>query len=132
MRLFLCALSCVCLAATPSLAATVMPIQGGVSINHGQGYQPVNGQLQAQPGDMVMVAPEGSATVAYDDGCKVDVKPGAITTIAPLSPCASGSYAQDDGFNWGGVVMGVAAGAAFGLGIYEAVTVPNGTSPASP
>lgn len=132
MRLFLGAFSCVWLIATPCLAATVVPIQGDVSINQGQGYEPVNGQQQAKAGDMVMVAPGGAARVAYDDGCKVDVKPGAVATIAPLSPCASGSYADDSGFNWGGVVMGVAAGAGFGVGIYEAVNAPSGTSPASP
>jgi hypothetical protein len=42
-----------------------------------------------------MVAPGGTATVVYDDGCKVAVQPGSVTTIAPLSPCASGSSAQD-------------------------------------
>jgi hypothetical protein len=41
-----------------------------------------------------MVGPGGAATVVYGDGCKVDVQPGAVTTIAPLSPCASGSNAQ--------------------------------------
>jgi hypothetical protein len=109
-----------------------MPIQGALSINHGQGYEPVNGQVPAKAGDMIMVAPGGSATVAYDDGCKVDVKPGAVTTVAPLSPCASGSYAQDSNFNWGGVAMGVAAGAALGFGLYEAFKSPSNTSPASP
>lgn len=132
MRLFLCALSCVSLAATPCLAATVMPVQGGTSISHGQGYQPVNGQVQAQPGDLIMVAPGGSATIAYDDGCKVDVKPGSVATIGPLSPCASGSYAQDNGFGWGGVAIGVATAAALGLGIYEALKAPNNSSPTSP
>jgi hypothetical protein len=34
------------------------------------------------------------ATVVYDDGCKVDVQPGAVTSIAALSPCAAGAYAQ--------------------------------------
>jgi hypothetical protein len=41
-----------------------------------------------------MVGPGGTATVVYDDGCKVNVQPGAVTTISPLSPCASGSNAQ--------------------------------------
>lgn len=42
-----------------------------------------------------MVGPGGAATVVYDDGCKVDVQPGAVATVAPLSPCASGSNAQE-------------------------------------
>ena len=51
-------------------------------------------RTNANVGDLVMVGPGGSATVVYDDGCKVNVQPGAVTTIAPLSPCASGSNAQ--------------------------------------
>ncbi len=78
-------------------AATVQPVQGDLSINQGQGFQKVNGRVEAKVGDSVMVSPGGSATVSYADGCKVDVKPGAVVTIAPLSPCASGSYAADLG-----------------------------------
>jgi hypothetical protein len=80
-----------------------------------------------------MVAPGGGATVVYDDGCKVDVQPGAVTTIAPLSPCASGSYA-DDSSNWGGLIIGGAAAGALGLGIYEATQTAKAgaSSPASP
>lgn len=132
MRLFLYALSCVAVAVSPCLAATLEPAQGTLSINQGQGFESVNGQMTAKVGDSVMVSPDGAATVVYDDGCKVDVQPGAVTTIAPLSPCASGSYAQNDDFNWGGVVMGVAAGGALGLGIYEATKTTNNNSPASP
>jgi hypothetical protein len=117
-------------------AATIQPGQGNLSINQGQGFQPVNSRVDANVGDAVMVAPGGAATVVYDDGCTVNVQPGAVTTIAPLSPCASGSYAEDNGgFDaWGGVALGVGAGAAFGVGIYEATksTSSTGPSPASP
>ncbi len=41
-----------------------------------------------------MVGPGGAAMVVYEDGCRVTVQPGAVATIAPISPCASGSYAQ--------------------------------------
>ena len=133
MRLFLCALSCLALAASPCLATTVEPGQGSLSINHGQGFEPVGGPMTAQAGDSVMVAPGGTATVVYDDGCKVAVQPDGVTTIAPLSPCASGSYAQDSSFNWGGVAMGVVAGGLLGLGIYEALQTPSGSgAPVSP
>jgi hypothetical protein len=135
MRLFLFGLCVGCAAFTGSscLAATVEPAQGNLSINQGQGFQPVNSRLDANVGDSVMVAPGGAATVVYDDGCKVDVQPGAVTTIAPLSPCASGSYA-DDSSNWGGLIIGGAAAGALGLGIYYATqtTTAGTTSPASP
>jgi hypothetical protein len=124
------------LLSTSSWAATVEPGQGSLTVNQGQGFQPVNSRIDANVGDSVMVAPGGSATVVYDDGCKVEVQPDAVTTIAPISPCASGSYAQDGGFNWtGALVMGGAFGAALGVGIYEASQTSNGngaTAPASP
>jgi hypothetical protein len=135
MRPFLSAL-CIgsaMLLVNSSWAATVLPGQGSLSVNQGKGFQPVTGQLQAKIGDSVMVSPDGSASIIYADGCKVDLQPGTVATIAPLSPCASGSRA-DDNFNWGGVAMGVAAGGLLGLGIYEATKSPssNTTLPASP
>jgi hypothetical protein len=49
--------------------------------------------MNAKVGDAVMVGPGGTATVVYDDGCKVNVQPGAVITIESLSPCTSGSNA---------------------------------------
>ena len=75
-------------------AATVQPGQGNLSVNQGQGFRPINSRVDANVGDSVMVDPGGAATVVYDDGCVVNVEPGTVTMIAPLSPCTSGSYAQ--------------------------------------
>lgn len=132
-RTFLGTFCLAMLLCTSSWAATVEPGQGTLTVNQGQGFQPINSRVDANVGDSVMVAPGGSATVVYDDGCKVDVQPGSVTTIAPISPCASGSYAQD-GSNWtGALIMGAAAGTALGFGIYEASQSPNGNgAPASP
>jgi hypothetical protein len=87
-------IGCSLLISSPSWAVMVEPGQGDLSINRGQGFMPVKSQMSAKVGDSVMVAPGGSATVVYDDGCKVTVQPGAVTSIAALSPCASGSNAQ--------------------------------------
>ena len=110
----------------------------GHRINQGQGFAPVNGRVDANVGDSVMVGPGGSASLVYSDGCTVDVQPGSVTTIAPLSPCASGSNAQNfgnnnngGGFDWGGALMLGAAGAGAGLGIYESTRNGGSTSPAS-
>lgn len=96
MRAFLGAvcLGCTVLYGSTSRAATIEPIQGDLSVNQGQGFHPINGRVDANVGDSVMASPGGAATVVYDDGCTVSVQPGAVTTIAPLSPCASGSNAQ--------------------------------------
>ena len=88
-------LGCAILVASPSWATIVEPGVGALSINQGKGFKPVKHRINAKVGDSVMVGPGGTATVVYDDGCKVNVEPGAVTTIARLSPCASGSNAQD-------------------------------------
>jgi hypothetical protein len=75
--------------------ATLEPVQGDLWINHGKGFEKVDKRIEAKVGDSVMVNPGGYAKLTYPDGCEVNVKPGAVTTIAPLSPCASGSLAAD-------------------------------------
>jgi hypothetical protein len=76
-------------------AATLEPVKGDVWVNHGQGFEKVNSQIEAKVGDSVMVSPGGYAKVTYADKCEANVNPGAVVTIAPLSPCASGSMAAD-------------------------------------
>lgn len=118
--------------ATACSAATIEPGQGQLSVNQGQGFEPVNSRIDARVGDSVMVSPNGSALVSYPDGCKVNVQPGAVVTIAPLSPCASGSYAEDQPnfwmpVIWGGVVLGT-----LGFVGYEISQSTKTTTPASP
>lgn len=126
-------------------AATLEPGQGTLSVNQGQGFQPVNSRIDANVGDAAMVAPGGTATIVYDDGCTVPVQPGDVATIAPLSPCASGSYAQSappPAQGSPGGVPGLALGTlpALGAGVigiagfafYEGTKSTNNSSPASP
>jgi hypothetical protein len=86
-------MGCTILISSPSWASVVEPGSGDLTINRGQGFKPVTSRINANVGDSVMVGPSGAATVVYDDGCKVSVQPGAVTTIAELSPCAAGSNA---------------------------------------
>jgi hypothetical protein len=127
------AFCCVMLLSGSAWAATLQPGQGALSVNQGQGFQQVNTRIDANVGDSVMVGPGGSASVVYDDGCTVDVQPGSVTTIAPLSPCASGSNAQNNpNFDWGGAMMLAGAAAGVGIGAYEASKSGGSSSPASP
>src|ERR1700761_6391422 len=78
----------------------IQPTQGNLYVSGGQGFQPVDGPINANVGDTVMVAPGGTAMVAYPDGCKVAVQPGEVTTISRVSPCTNpfppdGAVAQD-------------------------------------
>jgi hypothetical protein len=100
-------------------------------------------RVAAKAGDSIMVSPGGRAKLAYPDGCKVDVESGAITTVTPLSPCASGSSAQthddqDYSNHWcvtpptpldygnpsycAGVPVTAAVLAVFGTIVYEAIS----------
>lgn len=79
-------------AATPT---TVEPVKGDLLINHGNGFEKVSNKIEVKVGNSVMVNPGGIGKVTYADGCQANVKPGAVTTIARLSPCASGSLAAD-------------------------------------
>jgi hypothetical protein len=120
--------------ATASWAVDIQAGQGDLSVNQGQGFQPVNGRVDAKAGDSVMVSPGGSATVSYPDGCQVSIQPGAVTTIAPLSPCASGSFAQSPqlpDIPAGLIVGGVIVGGLAGVAIYEG-TKSTSSPPASP
>jgi hypothetical protein len=78
-----------------SQSATLEPVKGDLWINHGKGFEKVTSRIEAKVGDSVMVSPDGYAKVTYADKCEANVKPGAVMTIAPLSPCASGSVAAD-------------------------------------
>jgi hypothetical protein len=121
-----------CLAEPPSII--VQPVQGGLYVSGGQGFQPVDSPINANVGDSVMVAPGGAAMVAYPDGCKVAVQPGEVTTITRLSPCTNpfppdGTVSQDTSSNgnaalaWGitGTVLGAGG---LGAAVY-AITKTN-------
>ena len=119
MRSLICGLCFTVVFASGALAqtASVQPVQGDLSLNQGQGFQRVDSRIAANVGDSVMVGPGGSASLVYPDGCQVTVQPGAVVSIAPLSPCASGSLAADSGIDWGAVALGVGAAAVTGLAI---------------
>jgi hypothetical protein len=118
---------CAVLLSTSCLAATLEPTQGDLSINRGKGFKPVKHRIVAHVGDSVMVGPSGGGRLVYSDGCKVDVIPGAVLTVTQLSPCASGSMAQNDNRNWWDMTpqqygFWAVWGAAAGFIIYEALS----------
>jgi len=118
-------------ATTQTPAATVEPVQGDLSLNRGAGFQKIESRVQANVGDSVMVGAGGAANLVYSDGCQVNIQPGSVVSITPLSPCASGSLAQDGGFNTGAVVGTALFVAGVGLGVYG-YTQAKGQAPISP
>ena len=120
------------LISAPAWGTGVEVITGQVSINQGDGYQPVVDWTPASPGNLVMASPNGAAKIEYDDGCVVEVKPGAVVAVAEQSPCPTGG--SDDtggsGFRPGYLIAGVlVAGGVVGL---IALTGGGGDDPASP
>ena len=81
--------------ATACFAATVEPVSGELQINRpGQGFVKITASTVVNPGDLLMVSPNGTANVLYPDGCKFILQPGSVLTVSALSPCAAKSFAQ--------------------------------------
>jgi hypothetical protein len=97
----------------------VEPGYGDLTINQGQGFKPVTSGTNANVGDAVI------------DGWKVNVRPGAVTTISPLSPCASGSNAANDD-TWGWIIAATLFGIGIGVAAYEASKSNGTTTPVTP
>lgn len=69
--------------------AQLSAIKGSVMVNQGGKMVPATaGALRA--GDRV-VAANGSARLAYADGCVVSLQSNVMATIATASPCATGA-----------------------------------------
>ena len=138
------AVGCGMLIASSSWAAVVEPGFGNLTINQGRGFLPVSGTTKVNVGDAVMVGPGGAATVVYDDGCRVEVRPGAVRIIERVSPCVlcpPDRQSQDNttqywpycGPAWWEYGLAAAlAGAGLGIAIYEATKSNGTTQPASP
>jgi hypothetical protein len=78
-----------------AFAATVTPIKGTLQINTGHGFQKVSGPTQVVPGSAVMVGLGGKGEIRYSDGCRIQVTPGSLAIVAPISPCAQGAAEPD-------------------------------------
>jgi len=138
MRSLICGLCLAVMFAGGALAqtATVQPVQGDLSVNQGQGFQRVDSRIEANVGDTVMVGPGGSASLVYPDGCQVTIQPGSVVSVAPLSPCASGSLAQTgsgNGPDWTGLAWSLVTLGGIGAGVAGIIEAKSSTptTPAS-
>ena len=95
------------------VGASIQLVQGAVSVNRGGGYQPVVDWVAASPGDLVMAGPNGSGKITYEDGCVVEVTPGAVVAVQEKSPCSTGATGVRPVYLLGGaaIVGGIVAGA---------------------
>jgi hypothetical protein len=74
----------------PAPNATVNDVDGKVSVNQGDGFNPAADGMRLKPGDRVMVQDDSSADLKFDDECEFEVKENKIVTVPDRSPCAGG------------------------------------------
>ena len=94
-------------------AATIQPIDGETLVNRGEGYIQILDSVQGNAGDVVMVRPNGRATIVYDDGCETTVLPGEVVTVSARSPCTAGPALGNNPGKYllgGALVAGTVAG----------------------
>jgi hypothetical protein len=72
-------------AATAS-AATLSAVQGRVQVNNGAGFKTVDGPVELQPGDQVMVQDGGTAQVSFGPNNVVTVTPGSVYSVPTVPP----------------------------------------------
>ena len=113
-------------------AATVQVSQTKLQIDQGKGFRSIAAATVAKAGDRVMAGPDGAGQIVYDDGCIVQVNPGAVITIGVRSPCAAGLNGKLppptplDHYLLGAAAVG---GAVAGVVL---LTQKSGSNPASP
>lgn len=77
-------------ASAAAAGASVTSVSGSVMASQSGKFAPVAAGAALSAGDRV-VASDGTAQVKFADGCVVSVKPQAMLTVGPASPCATGS-----------------------------------------
>ena len=77
------------LAPASAMAATLEIVTGAVLVNRGNGYMTIHGPAALSRGHSVIAKSGGSAQLVYDNGCIVEVKPGAVVVVHDDAPCAA-------------------------------------------
>ena len=70
-------------------AQTLQAVSGAVLVDTGEGFRAVSPSFALSPGMRVMVSPNGSASIAHDNGCTQSVTPGRVVTVATAVQCTA-------------------------------------------
>lgn len=114
------------LVSTSAQAAVLTSLDGAVSVNSGNGFQPASIGSSLAPGDRVRTN-EGSANILYENGCATAVGPQQIAIVYSQPPiCHVGGLKDgvaavepapgDNPLLVGGFVAGTAIGIAVAIG----------------
>ncbi len=111
--------------ATNVEAVTLSNVEGAVSVNRGDGFQPASIGSTLSSGDRVRASASGSANIVYENGCSARVAPNQVVAVLAAPPVCQGASLKDgpafapafspDPLLAGAVVVGAAAGLAVAL-----------------
>ena len=124
---------------TNAQAAVLSDFQGVVSVNHGNGFQPVSIGSSLAPGDMVRTG-DGFAVIQYENGCSARLGPQRVSMVFAEPPVCDGGGLKDGAAAAPGVAEpgldpvvagGLVAGLATGIALVASSRSHN-AAPASP
>jgi hypothetical protein len=116
--------------ATNAAAVTLSNVEGTVSVNQGNGFQPASIGTTLSSGDRVRASANGSANIVYDNGCSTRVAPSQVAVVLATPPACQGASLKDGGaaafgpagFGTDTLLVG---GLLVGAGVGVAVAVSN-------
>ncbi len=85
-------------------------VEGTVSVNCGDGFQPASAGTALASGDRVRVGSGGSVNIVYGNGCSTRVGPSQVAVVLATPPSCQGARLKD-----GGLVVGAGVGIGDGL-----------------
>lgn len=73
------------------VAAELVQLEGKVSVNRGDGFEPAKQGMVLKPGDQVLVGKESAASLVYaEPGCVFDIAEASVVTVSDVGPCIPG------------------------------------------
>jgi hypothetical protein len=72
-------------------AAELVKLEGKVSVNRGDGFEPAKQGMVLKVGDQVLVGKESAASLVYaEPGCVLEVPEASVVTVSDVGPCIPG------------------------------------------
>jgi len=72
-------------------AAELVKLEGKVTVNRGDGFEPATQGMVLKVGDQVFVGEKSAASLVYaNPGCVFEAAPASVVTISDVGPCIPG------------------------------------------
>ena len=128
-RAYMSAAVIAALFATNAEAVTLSNIEGAVSVNHGDGFQPAAIGTTLSSGDRVRAGAGGSANIVYENGCSTRIGPNQVAVVLAAPPSCAGASLKDGPAFAPAAAFGnetlIAGGLVVGAGVGVAVALSN-------